>query len=165
MTIKVDFVDIQTNEEAAEQFVDRLATLSLVDWLSVAATVTQTAGARARANEALDRVIAQYSLAVDAWNIGDDVETAFHCSVGATGFTRSPRDSLSLRIAREAATKAAVALFVGSLLTAADFESLYRPFDALVPRPSARNSRRPAAARPPVKLVPRSPRGWRRGTL
>jgi len=159
MTVKFDCLDIVTDEQAVEQFIERLAVFRLVDWLSVAAAVISSSSSRAEATAAVDRVIAQHGLAFDAWNIGDDVETAFHCSIGATGLTPSPRDSLSLRLAREAATKAAVALFVGSRLTAADLESLYRPFDALVPRPSGRNSRRPAVARPPVKLVPRSPRG------
>ena len=53
--------------------------------LSVAATVTQTAGARARA--------------VDAWNIADDVETAFYWGMGTDGMTPSPRDYLSVSIA------------------------------------------------------------------
>ena len=164
ITTKLDCLDIVTNHEAVEEFTERLATFSLVDWLSVADMATKTASSRTAAADALERVVAQHGLAFDAWSIGDDVETAFHCSVGATGFTPSPRDCLSLRIAREAAIKAAVALFVGSLLTAADVESLYRPFDVLVPRPSGQNLPRPAAARPPLKFVPRSPRRWRRGT-
>jgi len=136
VTAKFDCLDIVTDHAAVEQFVERLATFSRMDWLSVANLVTKTASSRTAATDALDRVIAQYGLAFDAWSIGDDVETAFHCSMGATGVT-SPRDCALLRIAREAATTAAVALFVGSLLTAAGFESLYSPFESWCRRPSA----------------------------
>jgi hypothetical protein len=164
MTAKFDCRDNVTDHESVEQFVERLATFSRMDWLSVAAAVAGTASSRAEATEALDRVIAHHGLAFDAWSIGDDVETAFHYSMGATGVTSSPRDCALLRIAREAAAKAGVALFVGSLLSAADFEMVYRPFTSLVPQTTRGNSRRPAAARPPIKLVAPSPREWRRGT-
>jgi hypothetical protein len=156
--------DIVTNQEAVEQFVERLATLGLADWLSVATSVTRTASSRADANAALDRVVAQHDLAYDAWSIADDVETAFHCGVGANERVPSPRESLSLSIARQAAARAALALFVRSLLTATDFESLYRPFASLAPQPAGSSSPRPAAVRPPLRLVDRTPRGWRRGT-
>jgi len=149
MSSEFDRVDIRTNPEWAEQFIERLATLGLVDWLSIAASVTRTASSRA---EALDRVIAQHGLAVDAWNIADDVETAFHYSVGANGHTPSPRESLSLHIARQAASKAALALFIRPLLAAADFDSLYRPFASLMPPATERSPRRPDA-RAPLKLV------------
>jgi len=152
MSSQFDRVDIRTNPEWAEQFIERLATLGPVDWLSIAASVTQTASSRAEANEALDRVIAQHGLAVDAWNIADDVETAFHYSVGANGHTPSPRESLSLHIARQAASKAALALFIRPLLAAADFDSLYRPFASLMPAATERSPRRPDA-RAPLKLV------------
>ena len=164
MTTRFDCVDIVADHEAVEQFVERLATFSLVHWLSVAAAATKTASSRADAIEALDRVIAKHGLAFDAWSIGDDVETAFHCSTGASGVSPSPRDCALLRIAREAATKAAVALFAGSLLPAADSETLYRPFASLVPQPAGSNSPRPAAVRPSLKLVDPTPREWRRGT-
>ena len=85
--MQFDCLDIVTNHEAVEQFVERLATFSLVDWLSVAAAVTKSASSRAVATEVLDRVMAQDGLAFDAWSIGDDVETAFHCSIGTTGVT------------------------------------------------------------------------------
>ena len=49
MTTRFDCVDIAANHEAAEQFVERLATFSLVDWLSLAAAVTKTASSRADA--------------------------------------------------------------------------------------------------------------------
>ena len=153
-TTKLDCLDIVMNHGAVEQFVERLATFSLVDWLSVANLVTKTASSRTAATDALDRVIAQHGLAFDAWSIGDDVETAYHCSIGVTGFAPSPRNCGLLRIAREAATTAAVALFVGSLLTPAGFESLYRPFESLVPRPVGSNSRRPATPRPPIRCAP-----------
>ena len=164
MTNTFDCMDIVTNQEAVEQFVERLAAVGLVDWLSVATLVTQTVRTRAKPNAALDRVVAQHDLAYDAWSIGDDVETAFHCGVGGTGRVPSPRESLSLSIARQAAARAALALFVRPLLTPVDFESLYRPFASLVPQPAGNNSRRSAAARPPMRLVDRSAPGWRRGT-
>lgn len=146
-------MDIVTDHEAVEQFVEQLATFSVADWLAVAAAVTKTASSRAAATEALDRVIVNHGLAFDAWSIGDDVETAFHCSMGAAGGSPSPRECALLRIAREAASKAAVALFAGSLLAAADSETLYRPFASLVPQPAGSNSPRPAAMRPSLKLV------------
>jgi hypothetical protein len=164
MTKMFQCTDIVTNQAAVEQFVERLSTLGLVDWLSAAAAVTQTASSRVDANTALDRVVAQHDLAYDAWSIGDDVETAFHYGVGATGRVPSPRESLSLSIARQAAARAALALFVRPLLTAGDFESLYRPFASLVPQPAGSSSPRPAAVRPPLRLVDRASRGSRRGT-
>jgi hypothetical protein len=164
MKAKFDCVAIVTNEEAAKQFVETLATLGLVDWLSVAASVTQTASSREEANAALERVIVEHGFAVDAWSIRDDVETAFHCSVGATGVAPSPRDSLSLSIAREAASRAALALFVRPLLIAGDFESLYSPFWSLVPQPVETNARHSAAARQPIRLVALPRNGRRRGT-
>jgi hypothetical protein len=167
MTNTYEHLDIVTNQEAVEQFVERLATFDLADWLSVAASVTQTghtAGSRANASASLDRVIAHHSLAYDAWSIGDDVETAFHCGVSAIGGAPSPRDCLSLSIARQAATRAALALFVRRLLAPGDFESLYRPFVALVPQPAGSASRRQTAARPPIRLVDPAPRRSRHGT-
>ena len=128
MTNMFQCTDVVTNQQAVEQFVERLAALGLVDWGTVATSVTQTASSRAAADAALDRIVAQHRLAYDAWSIGDDVETAFHCGVGATGRVPSPRESLSLSIARRAAARAALALFVRPLLTPGDFESLYRPF-------------------------------------
>ena len=166
MTHTCERLDIVTNPKAVEQFVERLATFDLADWLSLAASVTQTghtAGSRANASASLDRVIAQHSLAYDAWSIGDDVETAFHCGVGATGLAPSPRDCLSLSIARQAATRAALALFVRPLLAAGDFESLYRPFAAVVPQPAGSTLRRPASARPPIRLIDPTPRRSRHG--
>jgi hypothetical protein len=162
MTIKFECRNIVTNQEAVDQFVERLATLSFGDWLSVAVSAARTESSRTEANAALDRVITQNGLAFDAWSIGDDVETAFHCSVGATGVTPSPRDCLSLAVAREAATSAALALFVRSLLSASDVESLCLPFASLVPQPVSSDSRRPAAARPPIRLVSGSGRDVRR---
>ena len=151
--------DIATNQEAVEQFVERLAALGFVDWLSVATSVTQTVSSRADANAVLDRVVAQHHLAYDAWSIGDDVETAFHCGVGTTGRVPSPRENLSLSIARQAAARAALALFVLSLLTATDFESLYRPFTSLAPQQAGMSSDRSAAPRPPIRRVDRARRG------
>ena len=159
MTTKYQCTDIVTNQQAVEQFVERLSTLGLADWLAVATSVTQTASSRADANAALDRVVARHDLAYDAWSIGDDVETAFHCGVGTTGRVPSPRESLSLSIARQAAARAALALFVRSLLTATDFESLYRPFTSLAPQPAGRSSDRSAAPRPPIRRVDRARRG------
>jgi hypothetical protein len=164
MTNTFHCTDIVPNQEAVEQFVERLATLALVDWLSVATSVTQTVSLRADANAVLDRVVSQHDLPYDAWSIGDDVETAFHCGAGATGRVPSPRESLSLSIARQAAARAALALFVRPLLTPGDFESLYHPFASLVPQPAGSSSRHSAAVRPPLRLVDRTPRGWRRGT-
>jgi len=168
MTNTYEHLDIVTNQEAVEQFVERLATFDLADWLFLAASVTQTgrhtASSRANASASLDRLIAQHSLAYDAWSIGDDVETAFHRGVSAIGGAPSPRDCLSLSIARQAATRAALALFVRRLLAPGDFESLYRPFVALVPQPAGSASRRPAAARPPIRLVDPAPRRSRHGT-
>ena len=164
MTTKYQCTDSVTNQQAVEQFVERLSTLGLADWLAVATSVTQTASSRADANAALDRVVSQHDLAYDAWSIGDDVETAFHRRVGATGRVPSPRESLSLSIARQAAARAALALFVRPLLTPGDFESLCRPFASFVSQPAGSSSARPAATRPPLRLVDRTPRGWRRGT-
>jgi hypothetical protein len=164
MTNTFQRTGIANDREAVEQFVERLAALGLVDWLTVATSVTQTASSRAAADAALDRVVAQHRLAYDAWSIADDVETAFHCGVGATGRAPSPRESLSLSIARLAAARAALALFVRPLLDSGDFESLYRPFASLVPHPAGTSSPRRPAVRPPARLVDRAPRAWRRGT-
>ena len=152
------------DHQAVEQFIERLCAFGLDEWLRVAASVTHETRSGVETHAALDHVVAQHGLGVDAWSIGDDVETAFEYGLGATADTLSPRVCESLRLARQAARDAALVLFVRPLLTEEQFESVYRPFSSTIPRPVVgRPSSRPAA-RLPVSLLSRSARRWRRGS-
>lgn len=133
MSSTLDYATMLTDHQAVERFIERLAAFSLDEWLSVAASLTRDASSRAEANAMLDQLVAQHKLGVDAWTIADDVETALQYSIGSMGCAPSRRDSASLRLARQAANTAALALFVRPLLTTQDFESLYHPFAAVAP--------------------------------
>ena len=144
----------RTDHAAVEQFIERLAQFGVDEWLSVA----NACGARVDPEACLQALVAQHALAVEAWNVADDVETAVHCSLGARGFARS-RDGASLRLARQAAAAAALALLLRPLLTADDFDRLYRPFATLAPAPP------PGARRSPTTPLARSappPLAWPR---
>lgn len=133
MSSTLDYAIMLTDHDAVERFIERLAAFRLDEWLSVAASLTRDASSRAQANAMLEQLVAHHKLGVSAWSIGDDVETAFHYSVGSMGCAPTGRDSASLRLARQAASTAALALFVRPFLTIQDFESLYHPFAAVVP--------------------------------
>ena len=164
MSSAIEYVIGLMDHQAVEQFIERLCAFGLDEWLRVAASVTHETSSGGEARAALDQVVAQHGLGVDAWSVGDDVETAFEYSLGVTGDTLSPRVCDSLRLAREAADTAALAVFVRPLLTEEQFESLYRPFSSMIPqRDAGRPSCRPAS-RLPVSLPSRPARRWRRGS-
>jgi hypothetical protein len=119
----------RTNHDAVERFIERLAAFSLDNWLSVAAACERSSS---QPEFSLHALIAHHRLGMDAWRVADDIETAAYCSLGSRGFAPS-REGAALRLARGAATTAAIALLVRSLLSAEEFDSLYRPFVSLVP--------------------------------
>jgi hypothetical protein len=134
MSSILDCAIISRDHEAVEQFIERLSALRLDEWLSVAAAANRDASSRADVNATLELLIAQHGLGVEAWSIADDVETAVHYSLGSNGVALSRRDGASIRLARPAATRAALGLFLRPLLTSDDFELLYRPFASLGPQ-------------------------------
>lgn len=133
MSSTLDYPIMLTDHQAVERFIERLAAFSLDEWLSVAGSLTRDASSRAEANAMLEQLVAQHKLGVEAWSIADDVETALQYSIGSMRCAPSGRDSASLRLARQAASTAALALLVRPLLTTQGFESLYHPFAAAVP--------------------------------
>lgn len=132
MSAAVRYITVQTDQEAVELFVEQLGSFHLDDWLSVAKTSWEAKPSQ-ETLAGLDGLVAELQLGVDAWSVADDVETAAQYSLASTQLRLSPRDCESLRVARQAAATAALALFVRPLLPAGDFESLYRPFSSLVP--------------------------------
>ena len=135
MRSTLDYAVIAADHQAVEQFIERLAVFSLDQWLSVAASATHDANARTSASATLDQLVAQHGFAVDAWSVADDVETAFHYSVGAMRCPPPRSASAPLRVARQTASTAALALLLRPLLGEGQFESLYQPFASLVELP------------------------------
>lgn len=147
----------RTDHAAVEQFIERLAELDVDEWLSVA----KACGGRVDAAGPLQAIIAHHGLAMEAWNVADNVETAVHCSLGPRGFASS-REGGALRLARHAATAAALALMLRAFLAADDFDRLYRPFATLAtvrPQSGARSPDTPAV---PVALVAAARPAWPR---
>jgi hypothetical protein len=163
MSSTLDYAIMRTDHQAVEQFVERLSSFGLDDWRSVAASATRDPDAGSGANDVLEKLIAEHGLGVEAWDVRDDVETAVHFSVGSMGFELSRRDCASLRLARQAANRAAVGLLVRPLLRNEHFEALYCPFATLVPLAAGSVQRRAERALSPVRLVPLPVNRWRRG--
>ena len=135
----------QTDREAVERFIEQLSAFPLDSWLSVAVAASRGAAAGTDGVEAVQSVVTRLGLGVDAWNIADDVDTAAQYSLGSVRFAFSPRDCDSIRLARQAATNAALGLFLRPMLTANDFDVLYQPFVKLVPtQPGHRSLPTPA---------------------
>ena len=162
MSAAVRYITVQTDHEAVERFVERLATFDLDEWLSVASDASRDASSRAQTLAVLEGLIAEYGLAVDAWSIADDVETAAQYSLGSARPSTSRRDYELLRLARQSATTAALALFLRASLSAADFESLYEPFATLVPLDEPRAPQAPDG-QSPARSAPRTAQRWPRG--
>jgi hypothetical protein len=154
-TVGHDIDITQTDQKSVDEFVERLAAFSVDQWLSVAAT--HDARLCAAATATLEQVVAHHELRVDMWSIAEDVETAFHYGIGAGRLPPTRRDCESLRLAREIAGAAALALFARALLNTADFEMLYRPFAVLVPL-SVGHSPQSIRGRAPLGLVSSSSR-------
>jgi hypothetical protein len=131
MHTKIPNFTIQVDTDAVERFVDRLATFCRADWLAVA-SVSRNAVAWSTSRALLETLIAHHQLGVQTWDAADDVETAIFYSLGPDGLS-ARQAGASLRTACDAAKTAALALLVRPLLTAGDFETLYRPFATLVP--------------------------------
>jgi len=114
---------IPTDHESVERFIERLSELAVDGWLSVAAACGEAEVDRSASLQAL---IDRHGLSVEAWSIVDDVETAVYCSLGPRGFAPS-REGALLRLAREAANTAAVALLVRLLLRQRNSRRCTRP--------------------------------------
>jgi hypothetical protein len=143
MTMQYDIT--RTDHEAVERFIECLAAFGHAEWLCVAGTCRDTDG---KPSPSLEALIERCGLRVEAWSVADDVETAVYYSLGSRGFAPS-REGASLRLARKAATTAALALLVRPLLDATAFASLYKPFASLVPAPAPRPRRPPVGQREP----------------
>jgi hypothetical protein len=124
----------QVSPNAVAEFTERLAGFQLDDWLAVAAAAERDASARTTARAMLDALIAHNGLGMRAWSVLDDVETISYGTFGQwSGRLMSRRTAAALRLARNAANTAALALLGRPLLCRDDFEVLYQPFGALVP--------------------------------
>ena len=140
----LDYATRLTDQQSVERFIEHLSALTVDDWLSVAAAVAHDVSSPSGPETAVDRIVEQQGLCVDAWRVADDVETAFHYGVDSTGVAARRCDRAALRLARQAASVAALAVLARPFLTAKEFESLYRPFARLVPagEPGSRRCRR-----------------------
>ena len=136
MRSTLDYAVRAGDHQAVEQFIERLAVFNLDQWLSVAASAMPNANARTNASATLDHLVAQHGFGVDAWSVADDVETAFHYSVGAMRCSPPRSAGAPLRVARQTASTAALALLLRPLLGDGQFDSLYRPFASLVELPA-----------------------------
>jgi hypothetical protein len=154
MSSTLGYVITRTDHRAVEQFVGRLAELGHYDWLCIATSPLCMSDESRRACLVLEHLIAQHRLAVEVWNVGDDVETTVHLSLGSRGYAPSS-EGASLRDARNAAKNAAVALLIRPLLTPHDFMALYGAFEQLIPAPLALGSRDPRLAGLPRPVLPR----------
>ena len=127
MTLQYDIT--RTDHEAVERFIESLAAFGHEQWLCVAGACGDTDG---KPGPSLENLVVRCGLGVEAWTVADDVETAVHYSLGSRGFAPS-REGASFRLARQAATTAALALLLRPLLDAKEFASLYKPFASLLP--------------------------------
>lgn len=108
-------------------------TVPLLEWCSAASAVPPSE--RERAAGALTGALAAEVLALDAWQVRDDVQTAwfrFECAEGQKLARAFLRDLPAMQLATE---RAALALLVQPLLTDSEFQLLYRGFDRLLPAP------------------------------
>jgi hypothetical protein len=129
-TVQYDIT--RTDHEAVERFIEGLAAFRHDEWLCVTGACAATGG---KPSPSLEALVARCGLRVEAWSVADDVETAVYYSLGSRGFAPS-REGASLRLARQAATTAALALMVRPLLDATEFASLYQPFASVLPVPT-----------------------------
>ena len=97
MSSTVGYDIMRADQKSVDGFIERLAAFSLDQWLSIAAT--HDASLCAGATATLEQLVAHHELGVDAWSIADDVETAFHYSVGSGRLALTHRDCASLRLA------------------------------------------------------------------
>lgn len=118
----------RTDRAAVESFIERLAALGPEEWSLLAAAAAGEDPARARVGAMVDLLVARHGLSVDVWNVMDDVETAFHCGAESSRLALTRRQLGSMRVAREAARTAAIAVFVRPLLTPDEFDAMYGPF-------------------------------------
>jgi hypothetical protein len=121
----------RTDHEAVERFIECLAAFGRDEWLCVAGACSDSTG---KPSPSLEVLIERCGLGVEAWSVADDIETAAYYSLGSRGFAPS-REGASLRLARQAATTAALALLVRPLLDATEFAAFYKPFASVLPTP------------------------------
>jgi hypothetical protein len=135
MRSTADHLIVQTDPDAVARFTDHLAAFNQDDWFAVAAVAADDdMPSRSTAYAVVEALIAHYGLGVEAWFALDDVQTVAHCSLDDPGsLARSRHAATWLRMARNAANAAALALLVRPLLSAAEFDALYRPFAACIP--------------------------------
>jgi hypothetical protein len=125
---------IHTEPAAAAEFAEHLAELDVEHWLMAASAAEQDAAARSTPLALVDALVNHLGLRVAAWSVTDDVATCAHYSVDhASHQVATKRVAARLRLARNAANAAALALLVRPLLHPGDFDVLYRPFATLVP--------------------------------
>ena len=122
-----------TEPENVSEFTAWLAGLDLADWLMVASAAEQGTRARSTALVLVEALIGHLGLSVQAWSILDDVATVSHHDDGRSFPLTASRLRERLRLAREAANAAALALLVRRSLDGADFDVLYHPFSVLAP--------------------------------
>jgi|RhiMetdeSRZDD1v2_1073273.scaffolds.fasta_scaffold92870_5 hypothetical protein len=130
MSAALEYVIAESDQESVEQFIERLFSLDRDRWLAIASATERESESRPEATAFLDALVAHHGLGVQAWDIADDVETAMYCSLGPQGL-ESRRDAPALRLARQAASAAALALLVRPLLHMTDFQTLFQPFASL----------------------------------
>lgn len=129
-------IGLQPDVAAVSRFTDRLAELTSSDWLSVhAASAHVNLAARVAARSEADAIVRERGFGVHAWNALDDVQTVSQCTY-AEAATVVPSNHVlaQLRIARDLAAGAALALLVRAWLNADEFDALYRPFAFLARR-------------------------------
>jgi hypothetical protein len=122
-----------TEPESVSEFTEWLAGLDLADWLLVASAAEQGTRARSTALVLVEALIGHLGLSVQAWSILDDVATVSHHDDSQSFPLTASRLTERLRLAREAANAAALALLVRRSLDGEDFDVLYHPFSVLAP--------------------------------
>ena len=117
-------------------FVDRLAELSVQEWLEIGrARVADRdlAGRRATAFAVLEATVGARDLGVAAWYTRDAVETSsFLATCAVRRWTSAERRMFAA--AQAVAEDAALALLAHDELPSAEFETLLTPFEHLVPQ-------------------------------
>ena len=156
MSTSIEYVIGLTDHQAVEQFIERFARSAETNGYAPRPRCLNETTSDVEVRAALDQLLAEHGLGVDAWSIGDDVETAFQYGLGATGDTLSPRVCESLRIVRQAALDCgsrAVRSSAAHRGTVRVTVSPVRVDDTTARRgPAKRPARGPAAGQPPVAI-------------
>jgi hypothetical protein len=124
---------VRTEPDAVARFTERLADLDLDEWLTLSAEPAEDAATRSTTFAMLEALIGHLRVGVLAWSVADDVETLVHCVLNDAQSLAGRGHVARLRLARNAARAAALALLMRPQLRGDDFDVLYRPFARLVP--------------------------------